>query len=199
MRSRGEDKEQAVDAVQNAAVAREDPARIFDPSPAFEAGFKKITQLGGQVESCAQEGKVEPWCGAQGVSHGGAHGNAGNQAADASGPGLLGADGGPDLGAAEMAAGVKSPGVGREGGQQDQGDLRSGQEASQTEDKREIQNAEEQDLAVWKGIRSFVLVVDKQESNGHSQQSQADQGGTIPVQRCPDQTQGQKKTSDFPG
>ena len=48
-------KEQSVDAVEDAAVARKEGAGVFDACATLDSGFQKITELGSNVEDCGED------------------------------------------------------------------------------------------------------------------------------------------------
>ncbi len=65
----GGGEEEGVDAVEDAAVAGEHGAGVFDACAALDGGFEEVAELGGDVEDGGEEeglperlGDVEEWC-----------------------------------------------------------------------------------------------------------------------------------------
>ena len=51
----GGGEEEGVDAVEDAAVAGEHGAGVFDACAAFDGGFEEVAELGGDVEDRGEE------------------------------------------------------------------------------------------------------------------------------------------------
>jgi len=104
-------EEQAIDTVEDTAVAGDDLAAVFNVGLAFDEGFGQVSQGGGDADEDAKQkgevpGDVE---GEHGKEDGGGDGE--DQAADDAFPGFAGADAGGEFVAAKEVAGEEGASI----------------------------------------------------------------------------------------